>query len=85
MDTGLFQMKSKLKDYGVLEKAIGGIPRIARIIVGMPPDEKRKALDAVEYSYRRTALELGFSEGQARGWASVVMVSLRAKLQDNPG
>ena len=85
MGTGLFQMKSKLKDYGVLEKAIGGIPRIARIIVGMPPDEKRKALDAVEYSYRRTALELGFSEGQARGWASVVMVSLRAKLQDSPG
>lgn len=85
MDTGLFQMKSKLKDYGVLEKAIGGIPRIARIIVGMPPDEKRKALDAVEYSYRRTALELGFSEGQARGWASVVMVSLRAELQDSPG
>ena len=78
-------MKSKLKDYGVLEKAIGGIPRIARIIVGMPPDEKRKALDAVEYSYRRTALELGFSEGQARGWGSVVMVSLRAELQDSPG
>jgi len=83
--TGSFQMKSKLKDGDVLEKAIGGIPRIARIIVGMPPDEKRKALDAVEYSYRRTALELGFSEGQARGWASVVMISLRAELQDSPG
>jgi hypothetical protein len=78
-------MKSKLKDDDVLGRAIGGIPRIAQIIVGMPPDEKRKALDAVEYSYRRTALELGFSEGQARGWASVVMVSLRAELQDDPG
>jgi len=56
-------MKSKLKDDDVLERAIGGIPRIAQIIVGMPPDEKHKALDVVEYSYRRTARELGFSEG----------------------
>jgi len=30
-------MKSKLKDDDVLERAIGGIPRIAQIIVGMPP------------------------------------------------
>jgi hypothetical protein len=82
---GLLQMKSKLKDDDVLEKAIGGIPRVARIIVGMPPDERRKALGAVEYSYRRTALELGFAEGQARGWASVVMLSLRAERQDSHG
>jgi len=82
---GLLQMKSKLKDDDVLEKAIGGIPRVARIIVGMPPDERRKALGAVEYSYRRTALELGFAEGQARGWASVVMLSLRAEMQDSHG
>jgi hypothetical protein len=78
-------MTSKLKDDDVLEKAIGGIPRVARIIVGMPPDERRKALDAVEYSYRRTALELGFAEGQARGWASVVMLSLRAEMQASHG
>ena len=80
----LIQMKPKLQDDGVLEKAIGGIPRVARTIVGLPPQERQKALDAVEYSYRETAVELGFGEGQARGWASVVMLmlSLQAEMQD---
>ena len=72
-------MKPKLQDDGVLEKAIGGIPRVARTIVGLPPQERQKALDAVEYSYRETAVELGFGKGQARGWASVVMLSLQAE------
>lgn len=74
-------MTSKLKDDDVLERAIGGIPRVARMIVEMQPDERRKAPDAVEYSYRRTALELGYGEGQACGWASVVMLSLRAEMR----
>jgi DNA-directed RNA polymerase specialized sigma24 family protein len=78
----LIQMKPKLQNDSVLKKAIGGIPRVARTIVGLPPQERQKALDAVEYSYRETAVELGFGEGQARGWASVVMLSLQAEMQD---
>ena len=51
----------------------------------MHPDERRKALQALEYSYRITALNLGFGEGQARGWATVVMMSLQAEVQEALG
>ena len=78
-------MKPRRKEDDVLEKAIGGIPRVARIIVAMHPDERRKALEATEYSYRITALNLGFGEGQARGWATVVMMSLQVEVQEALG
>ena len=82
---GLISMRPRRKEDNVLEKAIGGIPRVARIIVAMHPDERRKALQALEYSYRITALNLGFGEGQARGWATVVMMSLQAEVQEALG
>ena len=75
-------MKSKLKHEDTFEKAAAGIPRVARAIVGLPANHRQKALGAVERSYRKIAIDLGFGEGQAQGWAAVIMGRLRAELQE---
>jgi hypothetical protein len=76
-------MKSDPKHDEVFERAMTGLPRIARTIIEMPADERPKALHAVEHSYRKTARGLGFGESQARGWATVVMASLRAEMRSS--
>jgi DNA-directed RNA polymerase specialized sigma24 family protein len=75
-------MKPKLKHEDTLEKAAAGITRVARAVLGLPPDRRQKALGAVERSYREIAMDLGFGESQADGWASAIMVSLRAELEE---
>ena len=75
-------MKSKLKHEDSLEKAAAGITRVARVIVGLPANHRQKALGAVERSYRKIAIDSGFGERQAQGWAAVIMVSLRAELDE---
>ncbi len=75
-------MKSKLKHEVTLEEAAAGVTRVARAIVGIPAKHRQNALGAVERSYRKTATDLGFVEGQAQGWAAAIMVSLRAELEE---
>jgi hypothetical protein len=74
-------MKLKLKHEDALEKATSGITRVAQAIVGIPAEQRLKALGAVERSYRKIATDLGFREDQARGWAAAIMASLRAELE----
>ena len=75
-------MKSELKGEDALEKAASGITRVAQAIVGIPAEQWLKALGAVERSYRKIAIDLGFREDQARGWAAAIMASLRAELEE---
>jgi hypothetical protein len=75
-------MKPKLKHEDTLENAAAGITRVARAILGLPADRRQKALGAVERSYRKIAMDLGFGESQAHGWASAIMVSLQAELEE---
>ncbi len=75
-------MKSKLKHEVTLEEAAAGVTRVARAIVGIPAKHRQNALGAVEHSYRKIAMDLGFVEGQAQKWASAIMVSLRAELEE---
>jgi hypothetical protein len=74
-------MQSKLKGEDTLERAAAGIARVARAIVGIPAKYRPQALGAVERSYCKIAIDLGFGEGQAQGWATAIMVSLRAELE----
>jgi hypothetical protein len=70
----------KLKHEVTLEEAAAGVTRVAQAIVGIPAKHRQNALGAVEHSYRKIAIDLGFVEGQAQGSAS--MVSLRAELEE---
>jgi len=48
----------------------------------MSVKDKVTALKAAESSYYKTALGLGFTAGQAEGWAAMVMVRLRAEIAE---
>ena len=65
----------------ILDAVIAGLPEVARLIASMPAKDREKALKAAESSYRKSALTLLYSEGQAEGWAATVMVALRAEVE----
>ena len=73
-------MESSLKREEVLESAIGGISRVAEAIAAIRGADRAKALDAVERSYRQTALDLGYREAAAQEWTAAVMFRLRTEL-----
>jgi hypothetical protein len=66
----------------VLQKAIIGIPRVAERIVGLPDDEREKALRAVELSYLQTVSDTDSPAGDAPHWVGAVMETLRAEVAD---
>ncbi len=65
-----------------LEAALAGIPRVAEAISAMPVEDMAKALEAAEHSYYQTALDLGYGEAQAKGWAATIMVRLLEELEE---
>jgi hypothetical protein len=75
-------MTAILKDEEVLETAIAGLARVAQAIASMPADDKARALEAAERSYRETAVGLGYTDGEAQAWAATVMTSLRAEIEE---
>jgi hypothetical protein len=73
-------MAPRSEDEEILEMAIDGISRVAEAIAAMPVEDRVKAFEAVERSYCETALDLGYEETQAQGWAAALMVRLRAEV-----
>jgi hypothetical protein len=66
----------------ILGALIAGIPRVAQRIAGLLNDEQRAAaFEAVERSYLQTALDLDYTEVDARDWLRVVMDALRADVE----
>jgi hypothetical protein len=65
----------------VLQGVINGLSRVAEAIAAVPANERSKAMTAVEASYRQTALELGYTDTEARDWAAAIMFSLRTQVQ----
>jgi hypothetical protein len=63
-----------------LQAVINGLSRVAEAIAAVPANERSKALTAVEASYRQSALELGYSDSEARDWVTAVMFSLRNQV-----
>ena len=73
-------MPVRSREEAVLEEAFAGVSRVAEAIASLPAKDSLTAFDAAERSYRKTAEALGYTEGQARGWAASLMVRLRAEV-----
>ena len=58
-------------------RVVDGLPKLAEVIAGLPEEKRRRAFDAAEKSYVKTACELGYAEADARAWAAAVMFRLR--------
>ncbi len=71
---------SSTREEAILEEAFAGISRVAEAIASLPIKDSLRAFDAAERSYRKTAEALGYTEGQACGWAASLMVRLRAEV-----
>jgi hypothetical protein len=71
---------SELESESALETALAGVPRVAGLIASLSAEDRHKAFAAAERSYYATAVELGFPEGQAQGWATVLLAGLRREL-----
>ena len=56
-------MASISEEEKILEAAVAGIPRVAEVVASIPEEERPRALDAVQRSYRQTVCNLGYGEG----------------------
>ena len=65
----------------LLKAAVAGIPRVAQAIAETPPEQRPKALEAAERSYRQTVQELGYEEGPVQSWVSAVMLRLQTEVK----
>lgn len=74
-------MTSSSESERILEMAAAGIPRVAQAIAAISVEDRIKALEAAERSYCQTALDIGYGEAQAEGWAAALMFQLRAELE----
>jgi hypothetical protein len=61
----------------ILELAVAGIPRIAKVIADFPIEFREGALEVAERRYQQTVWDLGYSKADAQGWISTVMFRLR--------
>ena len=66
----------------ILEAAVAGIPRVAEAVASIPEEDRPKALEAVEGSYRQTVLDLGYEEGPVQSWVSAVMLRLQREVRE---
>jgi hypothetical protein len=64
----------------LLEAAIGGLSRVAQVVVAIPAEGRAKALAAAEVSYRQTARNWGYTEVEIQEWTSTIMSRLRAEV-----
>jgi hypothetical protein len=64
----------------ILEAAVAGIPRVAKIIADFPIEFREGALEVAERRYQQTVWDLGYAEADAQGWISVVMFRLRSQV-----
>lgn len=63
-----------------LQAVINGLPQVAEAIAAVAAIERSKALTAVEASFRQSALQLGYSDSEARDWVAAIMFSLRTQV-----
>ena len=78
-------MASSSEAEKILEAAIAGIPRVAEAVASIPEEDRPRALDAVEDSYRQTVRDLGYEEGPVQSWVSAVMLRLQREVKEQVG
>ena len=66
----------------ILEVAVAGIPRVAKLIADFPTELREGALEVAERRYQQTVCDLGYAEADAQGWISVVMFRLRRQVAE---
>lgn len=69
----------------ILQLAIDGIPRVAQVIAKIPTEDRKRAFDAAENSYRQIVSELGYEEDDAERWVAALMLRLRTELVEQGG
>jgi hypothetical protein len=69
------------EDVEVLERAVVGLPQVAEALVPLAPEDKERALAAVERAYQKAATEFGYSQPEAEGWAANITLDLRAEIE----
>jgi hypothetical protein len=79
---GSFPMANRSEAEKILEVAVAGKPRIAKVIADFPIEFREGALEVAERRYQQTVCDLGYAEGDAQGWISVVMFRLRRQVAD---
>ena len=65
----------------VLEAAVAGIPRVAEVVASIPDEDRARALDAVESSYRQTVRDLGYEDALIESWVSAAMLRLQSEVK----
>jgi hypothetical protein len=66
----------------ILEVAVAGIPRVAKLIADFPIEFQEGGLEVAERRYQQTVRDLGYAEADAQGWISVVMFRLRNQVAE---
>jgi len=66
----------------ILDAAVTGIPRVAKVIAEIPTEHRERALEAAERSYQQTVWNLGYTEAGAKGWIAAVMFRLRSQVAE---
>jgi len=74
-------MASISEEEKILEAAVAGIPRVAEVVASIPEEDRAKALNAVEDSYRHTVRDLGYEDGPAQSWLAAVMLRLQTEVR----
>lgn len=64
----------------ILRLAADGIPRVAQVIAEIPTDNRKRAFDAAENSYRQTVGELGYEEDDSERLVASLMLRLRTEV-----
>jgi len=75
-------MTSSSEAEQILEAAVAGITRVAQAIAETPAEQRAKALEAAERSYRQTVQDLGYDEGPVQSWVSAVMFRLQTEVRN---
>ena len=74
-------MASNSEESEILEAAVAGIPRVAKVVASIPEEDREKALGAAESAYRQTVWDLGYEQGPAEDWVSTIMLQIRTELK----
>ncbi len=75
-------MASISEEEKILEAAVAGIPKVAEAVASIPDQDRARALDAVERSYRQTVRDLGYEEGPVQSWIAAVMLRLQREVKE---
>ncbi len=71
------------KNEEVLSAVVEGIPEVAELIRGFPPEKHPAAISAAHQVYLQTARTLGYQETEAQQWASMIISMLENAMWRN--